>query len=176
MRNKGITLIELLVVVAVVGILAVALGFSYVGWQGRYRVEKVTKDLYTDLMDARTRALTQSRTYFVDFNTPAPPAGQGCYRVIEDTNGDGALNNGDTIVIPPPPTVLPLTNQKTVEYALDENITGTTVRFNTRGVTTNLGSINFTLPPDVDPDYDCIVISQMRINIGKWDGADCNAK
>ena len=64
MSERGVTLVELIVVISVIGILAIALGFSYVGWQGAYRVEKTTKELYTDLMDARSRAMGQGLVQF----------------------------------------------------------------------------------------------------------------
>jgi prepilin-type N-terminal cleavage/methylation domain-containing protein len=171
MTNRGITLLELIIVVSIIGILAVALGFSYVGWQGAYKVERDLKTFYTDLMDARTRAITRNQTYFADF--PAATS----YRVIADTNGDGALNNGDTIVIPPPPTILPLTNQKTVEYAISSNIAGT-ITFDSRGLINQEGTVCLTTT--ADPDYDCVVLRRTRINMGKLttrisDGGACDA-
>ena len=64
MNERGITLIELTIVVAIIVILAFALGVSYVGWQGAYKVEKATKELYTDLMDVRGRTVSLQ----ADFN------------------------------------------------------------------------------------------------------------
>lgn len=183
MNSKGVTLIELIVVAAIIAILAVALGFTYVGWQGAYRVEKTTKDLYTDLMDARTRAITQGRAYFADFNTPAPPAGQGSYRVIEDTNGNLVSNPGAGL---PNDTTLQ-TFPKTIEYVITWN-GGGDIGIDRRGTISNviLGvwAPITTVPPfpiiqvvsTVTPDYDCIIVEAMRLNLGQWDGANCNAK
>ncbi len=179
MNNKGVTLVELIVVISIISILALALGFSYFGWQGAYKVEKSTKDLFTDLMDARSRALTRSREYFVDFPTAT------AYRVIEDTNGSGTLNNGDTIIIPPPPTILPLTNQKVVEYDITTDAGGV-LTFTRRGIINALSltednpEIAICFSSTADPDYDCIELSQTRINMGRLDtkiadGGDCDA-
>ena len=107
-RERGVTLVELLVVISIIGILVIALGFSYVGWQGAYKVEKATKDIYADLMDARGRAITRGLTYFADFNTPAPPAGQGRYRIIEDVNENGVNDDAPLPSFP-----------KTIEYVIN---------------------------------------------------------
>jgi prepilin-type N-terminal cleavage/methylation domain-containing protein len=61
MNKGGVTLIELTVVFTIIGILAVALGYSYADWMGKYKVEKATKELYTDLMNARYMAVTRNR-------------------------------------------------------------------------------------------------------------------
>jgi len=160
-----------MVVISIIGVLAVALGFTYQGWQGAYKVERDIKTLYTDLFDARAMALTRKQTYFADSPTPRS------YRVIADTNGSGALDNGDTIVIPPPPTVLPQTNQKNLEYTISSNLAGT-LTFDSRGLINQEGAICLTT--DADPDYDCIVLRRTRINMGKLttqisDGGACDA-
>ena len=163
MNDKGVSLIELLVVAAVVGILAVALGFTYVGWVGAYKMEKATKDLYTDLMNARSLALTQNRMYFatlVDGNN---------YSVTPDTNDSTALDAGD-VIMPSYP--------KRVQYAISWNgaaPVNRSISFDKRGVIGVVGTTPFPADPvitlatsaDVDPDYNCIVISQTRINMGK---------
>jgi prepilin-type N-terminal cleavage/methylation domain-containing protein len=172
MNKKGVTLIELMVVVSIIGILAIALGFSYVGWRERYRVEKAAKDLYTDLMDVRGRAISRGTAYFSDFNLPAPPAGKGRYRIIEDTNGNLVNNAGAG------DNVLP-TFPKTIDNAITWSLGGTiAIAFERRGVVSNPGTICFTTTSD--PDYDCIIVSETRINLGKLsksipDGGVCAA-
>lgn len=172
LNDKGVTLIELMIVVVIIGILAVALGFTYVGWMGAYKMEKVTKELHTDLMNARSLALTQNRMYFVtlvDANN---------YTVTADTNDSATLNVGD----------LPLpTYPKRVEYALNWNAAAPVNRvisMDKRGIIAVVGTTPFPADPvislttaaDVDPDYNCIVISQTRINMGKMSGGNCDVK
>lgn len=165
MKDRGVTLIELLVVISVIGILAVALGFSYVGWQGRYKVEKAIKEIHTDLMTARSMAMTRNRDYFVTF--PAVTS----YSVIADADDDGVADDAALPTFP-----------KTLEYPVN-SWTGGTIVFDRRGIvepslTPTGNTIRLTVPADVDPDYDCIAISQTRIAMGKWNGTTslCDVK
>ena len=163
--NKGITLIELIIVVSIIVILVIALGFTFQGWMGAYRIESQTKEIYVDLMTARARAMQRNREHYADFPNATS------YRIREDSNEDRnpAVLAGDT--------VLP-TYPKTVQYAIVPALGGaaTTIRFDVRGRITPDGNIQVTLPADVVADYDCVVFSDLRINIGLWDGASCVAK
>lgn len=173
--ERGITLIELMIVSAIIAILAAALGFSYQGWMGAYRIEKVTKDLFNDLMTVRSMALTRNRMYFV------PLVDANTYSAIEDTDNSMTPSVGD----------LPLTGYpKRVDYALNVPA-NRAIGFDRRGLIrvynnnvlidpfpVNDPIIPLTTPADIDPDYNCIVISQTRINMGKMNAAGtvCNEK
>ncbi len=169
--NRGITLIELLVVASIIGILIIALGFSFQGWQGNYKIESATKDLYADLMDARGRAMTRNRMYFVRLNTDN-------YSVYEDTNDDTNFNPGaGDNPIPE------FASAKNIEY--DLAWTGD-IGFDTRGLaweytapnTRNAASIeiSFTLPAETTPDYDCLTLDQIWIRMGRMSGGACVAR
>ena len=188
MRDQGVTLIELLIVISIVGILAVALGFSYVGWQGRYKVEKTTKDIYSDLITARAMAMTRNRDYFADIPTTTT------YRVsVDDSNGVAKVTDGDGIFQPQanPAVVTADTDStlptfpKTVEYALAWSGVNR-ILFDSRGLIRwdrDNDGIEETadvirLTTTTDPDYDCVAISQTRLYMGKWNTATgvCDAK
>ena len=179
MNQRGVTLIEMVVVSAIIVILAVAAGFAYQGWMGRYKMEKMSKELYTDLMNTRSLALTRSRMYFVtliDANN---------YSVTEDTND--SLVRGDTVGGVTDRVLA--TYPKNIEYAFSWGgavPANQTVSFDKRGVMNIGGTICFNSDfnadgtDDVDPDYDCIVISQTRIKMGRLTtrmsaGGACNA-
>jgi prepilin-type N-terminal cleavage/methylation domain-containing protein len=181
-NNRGVTLVELIVVITVIASLAIALGFSYADWMGKYKVEKATKELYVDLMNARCMAMTSSCDHFVDFNFPAPPAGNGTYRLAEDTDGDGeGDDDSDGIIDAAGQTFLP-PFAKTVEYTIENNFEDKIINFKKRGIVQPKGQAaggTICLFTEHDPDYDCIVISQTRINMGKLrkqksNGGKCN--
>ncbi len=184
MKGDGVTLIELAVVISIISILIIALGFSFEGWIGKYRVEKTVKELYADLMSARMMAMQRNRVYFADFNLPA--ANAPCYRIISDTaavndwdtEGDGLWDADNDNVLDAVHTVLPAF-PKAIEYSI--TWTGGTIIFDKRGnvqpSSTPLGG-TICLTTTSDPDYDCIKISTTRINLGKLktqisDGGAC---
>ncbi len=197
MNNRGVTLIELIVVVGIIGILVVALAFSYQGWQGRYKVEGAIKALYTDLVNARAQAVTRSATFLADFQNaspPCPPSPYPCYRIANDTsgNGNGAIDAGE--VLPTFPKTVPYTM-----YAYSYNgaamtaktLANVLINFDSQGrisspvllvspenpvdaVTNKVitGVISLTSGPtddvgQIQADYDCLVLSPTKINIGK---------
>lgn len=165
MRDSGVTLVELLVVVSIVGLLVIAMGFSYEGWMGNYRLESQTKELYFDLMDTRSRAMTRHRIHWAALEAQQ-------YIIIEDTNpppdGDTILDAQDNIVL-----------QRRYEHnfqlagigaiALPQLIT-----FDTRGLISwapVAPEVSFRFVNTRDPDFDCIVIEQSRIWQGEYDTA-----
>jgi type II secretory pathway pseudopilin PulG len=175
-NSRGITLVELAIVISVIATVAMALAFSYTDWIGKYKVEKVTKELYADLMNVRHMAMTRKYDFFADFNFPAPPAGHGTYRIAEDTDGDGeGDDDADGVIDAGGHTFL---SPKAVEYAISNNF-DKILRFDKRGIAQPGGTLCFFT--DKDPDYDCIVISRTRINMGKLtrqqdNGGICNSE
>jgi prepilin-type N-terminal cleavage/methylation domain-containing protein len=177
-NNDGFTLIELIIAVSIIAILVVALGFSFQGWMGKYRVENQIKQMHTDFMNARTRAMMMNRMHFV---TEAANA----YTIYEDTNpspdGDGNLQpTADCRAPGASDACLPTfcssdgTCSKSVEYAINWTGPGTQINFDRRGMMAPAGSVHLT--STVDADYDCLTVSQTRINMGKWNGATCVEK
>lgn len=156
-KEDGLTLLELVIGISVIAILVVVLGFQYRNWMGRYRIETQVKQMHTDLMNARARAMTMNRVHFATGTA-------NDYTIYEDTNpapdGNGTLEIGSDTMLPAYP--------KPVEYAINWTGTGNQINFDRRGLIGPTGSIR--LISTVDADYDCLTLSQTRINMGKWNG------
>ncbi len=181
--NRGLTLMEVLIVIAIASVLTVAMGYEYFGWQGSYKVESQTKDIYADLMDARARAMQRNRRHFISLLTPTT------YTIHEDDSngvikvpdGDGTLQLQAGNPADSEDTRLG-TFPKTTEFGIYWNNTAITARedlvFNTQGLATILGTISLYIDKDGDgeqdylPDYDCIIISPTRIIVGQLDVND----
>lgn len=165
MNERGITLIELMIVIAIIVILVVAASITIPGLVGKSNLDNQVKTLQTDLMNARARAMEKNLLHFVVITA-------NNYQVFEDTNNSGgtAPNGGDFAA---PGFANPksfLTNYGVLAGA-------DTIVMDTRGIVqpalTPLGTtIRFNIGT-LEPEHDCIAISQTRINIGRWNGADC---
>jgi prepilin-type N-terminal cleavage/methylation domain-containing protein len=176
MKNRGITLVELIVVVSIIAILVLALGFSYQGWMGGYKVESQVKMVYVDLMNARARAMQMNRMHFARCISPFTS-----YSLYDDTN---PTPDGDEILQTASDTLLP-GYPKTVEYPMTWGIVSPglgRIQFHKNGwidTSTDVGGVGpwtIRVISTSSPDYDCIVFTSMKINIGQWDGANCVAK
>ena len=155
-------MIEVLIVLAILGIVVVLAVDSFRGMGEKYRVEGEAKQLYADLMDARGRAMQRSRVCFVRFK----PSGYG-YETYEDTNpapdGNNTFDSGSDTPVANVTTPHPVTT------ALAGGVQNFT--FNRDGTATAAGHVRF--PQIVNADYDCVGIGTTRLNMGKFDGANC---
>lgn len=176
-EDKGFTLMELLVVVTVAVVLAIYLGFEFTGWQGRYKAESQIKKIYVDLMNTRARAMQRNRSHFITLDSAIQ------YTIYEDTDpapdGDGILTPGSDTQI----------RQETLDITTPitwSDLADTEIEFTSRGLSNDDKTICINIDLiDNDPspsgaDYDCIIISPTRINMGKLttsipDGGECNA-
>lgn len=162
--ERGITLVELMVALAIVGILMVALGFSFQGWRSKYKVEAEIKQMHADLMQARAQAMQHKRVHCVDLSAYK-------YTLWEDTDpapdGDGACTASDMKLV-----------EENTEHKI---IYGGTLQyvFSDEGVLATSGVVRLEDPEAgqvTDADFDCLVLDSTRVSLGAWDGTNCNVK
>jgi len=189
MKQDGVTLIELLVVIAIGGILVIALGFEFVGWMARYRVESQIKTMQADLLNARQRSMEKNIQYVTQLQ-----ADKKSYIICEDSNGNNLCDAAETTT-----TISKTLSKDGLRYPLDWLLDlgappappANTIIMDRRGVlpctdpnATCTGFI-FLRNPETgapyqldDVDYDCILLSAVKINVGKYDTTNnkCTAK
>jgi prepilin-type N-terminal cleavage/methylation domain-containing protein len=187
MKQDGVTLTELVIVVAIIGILAVALGFLFTGWMARYNVESQIKTMHIDLMTARQRAMQKNLQYLIEL-----PAGNISYRICEDANNNGICDAPAETTNSSISTAL---SKNGLRYQMSSDLNGKTIVMNTKGMVMlwkagNISNIDNTAPNNIwliNPntngvydstavDYDCISLSAMRIGAGKYDAATTTCK
>lgn len=160
--QSGITLIELVVVVSIIAILIFFVTLSFEGYQAKYNIESQIKTLYSDIMGARMKAMNENRLYVVKFTSP------NSYVVAIDNDWNGDFNAGDTKV--------DKYSKSGLNYNLAWGFQGSTNRIilDNRGLVNVNGNIRVDRTNDAE--YDCIVISNTRIKMGKWDGTKCDPR
>jgi len=172
-KNSGFTIFELMVVLMIIFILLSIAAISGNEALNKYRMESQTKQMYIDLMNARVSALSKNRKCFVTL-TPTQ------YTIYEDSNpanpaldGDGALQTAsDTRV---------MQVKLDGKYSLTIPAAAAEIDFDARGLASAVpGPIGTqqTIYPATSygSAYDCIVISQTRIQMGAWNGTSCNVQ
>jgi prepilin-type N-terminal cleavage/methylation domain-containing protein len=184
MNRQGVTLVELIVVVAIVGILAVVLGFDFSGWMGRYNVESQMKQIEADMVNARIRAMTTTRYQFFTCPVSGTPPVCTSYSVYDDDkpspNGDAKLIVGTDKLLSGYP--------KALKYSLAW-VSGT-LSFDRKGVMNSVDAPDtspFVLKVETSPsipqnnpaitaDINCIVVTYTRVSLGKMNGSTCVAQ
>ena len=166
--KRGFTLVEVLTVIFIMGLLMGIAAVNYSQMQRRYTEEQQVKQLFTDLLDARIRAMQHGRSYFVSL------ANSAAYSIYADTDpspdGDGLLTAATDSLLS--------TKTMIASHTWVKSIPGVTVvQFTDKGL---LSSTTPTLWIRIDPsagaEFDCVVIGEIKTGIGSINGTNCVVK
>jgi hypothetical protein len=154
----------------IIGILIAIAGVEFAGWTKGYNMEVEVKQIYSELMSARVKAMQRNTCRYVVFGSVSS------YSIYED-----ALNG--SCLCSPVPTNVPtgVTNPKTLTYPVTAGSV-LKIKMNSQGLVTptcadeSVQAKTIRVDSTVSSDYDCINLAQTRITIGKWNGSVCDAK
>lgn len=96
-NQAGFTLMELLIVIGVLALVAAVATSSIISFLPGYRLKAATRDLVTNLQQARSEAIKQNRTCTVTFADQTIDGVTYNYFAWFDNNNDGAFNSGEQI-------------------------------------------------------------------------------
>ncbi|MFA6823109.1 MAG: prepilin-type N-terminal cleavage/methylation domain-containing protein [Geobacter sp.] len=173
--NKGFSLTELIVIVAIIATLGTIATLNFSQWQRKYAIEAQTKEMLADLSNVRMQAIQTKREHRVFLNPQA-------YTTVryEDTEAeavrieptDGA--SGGVVVSSMGQTIVDRQFRRTLRFGIQQYTAGVLAAFsdtpiiiNSRGYVTTPVTIAVAFNNGSSPAYDCLVITDARINIGR---------
>jgi prepilin-type N-terminal cleavage/methylation domain-containing protein len=150
MRKNGFTLIELIVVVAIAGALLAIGTLAFNSMTRKSAIEAQTKEIYGDLMKAKSEALYQKVNRSVKVTA-------SLFAIYSTADGTGT------------PFL-----QKSFKQAMTQNPAGTVLAFASNGVAS--GTMVYCIGPLGNPAaIDSVIVDQTIILTGKWTGGACSS-
>lgn len=162
--RNGFSLVELIIVIAIIGIGASIATLSFNQWVRKSNIEKETRELLSDLNEARLQSVYTKKQHGIAFQTANSYVLKE-YSSLNESSAGGLIKETKTTKY---------TMTKKDGTAISAN---TLILFDTRGALSNTMGYTFRFNPIDVAAFDCVVISEARTDLGKMGtGNVCSKK
>lgn len=174
-NSAGFTLIEIIVVILIISILLTMASLNFGTWETKYRIGDQAREMMQDLSSMRMSAIQTKSTYMAILTA----SNTMTFRQYT-TNEQITPTNGKQVF------------SKPLHYPVSNNPTGSpscsNLQIDSRGYTIfplspsgnsaypESWQFLYVLPTGTAAAYDCLAISNLKINLGKYNGTACAFK
>ena len=88
----GFTLTEMMVVIFIGGVLTAIAIPAFMNWAPKYRTNGAARQVFSEMMAARAKAISESKNYIITFDT-----GNNSYEIYRDDNGDATPDTEELV-------------------------------------------------------------------------------
>lgn len=156
MNSRGFTLIEVLIVIAIIGIISAIGTFQFNAYFIKSAIESQTRQMYTDIIEQRSRALFEKRNRGVRIASTV----LSLYSSANDAAPRTVIGN-------------PF-ETKVLKYPITSN-NNSDIIFDTGGMLDTVSNKTICISATNSASIDSIVVSETRIRLGKLKvGTNCN--
>lgn len=162
MKRNGFSLVELVIVIAIIALATGLVTINFRAWVDKSGVEAQTKEMLSDLTNARMMAIQTKKTHRVILNPKSIAFRR--YSTEADAAGRQVFS-------------------KNLKYEIAQFSSGTYTAFsdftmiiNDEGFTNSLFTIAVPAAVGGDPFYNCLGVHNARVNIGRINGNNCEYK
>lgn len=175
--NRGFTLTELIVIMVIIGALASIAVLNFNQWQRKYAIEAQVKEMLADLSNVRMQAIQTKREHRVYLNPQAYTTVRYDDTELEAVRiepTDGA--SGGVVVNSMGQVMADRQFRRPLRFGIQQYAAGVVTPFDdTPIIISNRGyvspasrmTIAIAFGDGSGPAYDCLVITDARINIGR---------